>query len=189
MTSKTQPLNIQRVDARTGAIEVLQQLRDKLSPQGDVVSPRGRALTEEVFGKPLSPVEVVQTICDDVRREGTPALLRYNKSLDKSELAGSDLRVPTAELAKAHALRALYRDALNAGNGLEPFAQLVDEVLGRALARAPPLEVQADEGGYEAFDEPLGALLLQVDDQLYIVTAELETVEIDEGHADVGEQA
>ncbi len=103
MTSNTQRLNIQRVDARTGATEILQQLREKLSPQGDVVSPRGRALTEEVFGKPLTPVEVVQTICDDVRRDGTPALLRYNKSLDKADLSAAELRVPADELAKAHA--------------------------------------------------------------------------------------
>ena len=103
MTSNSQRLNIQRVDARTGATEILQQLREKLSPQGDVVSPRGRALTEEVFGKPLTPVEVVQTICDDVRRDGTPALLRYNKSLDKADLSATELRVPADELAKAHA--------------------------------------------------------------------------------------
>jgi histidinol dehydrogenase len=103
MTSNTQPLNIQRVDARTGAIEILQQLREKLSPQGDVVSPRGRALTEEVFGKPLSAVEVVQTICDDVRRHGTSALLRYSKSLDKADLSAAELRVPSDELARAHA--------------------------------------------------------------------------------------
>ena len=95
-------LNIQRVDAREGATNVLNQLREKLSPQGDVVSPRGRALTEEVFGKPLSPVEVVQTICEQVRREGTPALLHYNRALDKSELDAAQLRVPASDLAKAH---------------------------------------------------------------------------------------
>jgi len=59
-------LNIARVDARSGATEILDQLRDKLSPRGDIVSPRGRALTEEVFGEPLTPVEVVRKICDDV---------------------------------------------------------------------------------------------------------------------------
>ncbi|MFK8111523.1 MAG: histidinol dehydrogenase [Rubripirellula sp.] len=96
-------LNIQRVDARDGATAILSQLRDKLSPQGDVVSPRGRALTQEVFGKPLSPVEVVQTICDDVRREGTPALLRYSAALDKADLSADQIRVPAADLASAHA--------------------------------------------------------------------------------------
>ena len=103
MSSEKRTLEIQRVDARTGAADVLQNLRDKLSPQGDVVSPRGRALTEQVFGKPLTPVEVVQTICQDVQRDGTAALLRYGKSLDKADLAATELRVPAEELAKAHA--------------------------------------------------------------------------------------
>ncbi|MGB7326453.1 MAG: histidinol dehydrogenase [Rubripirellula sp.] len=95
--------SIQRVDARSGSAEILQQLRDKLSPQGNVVSPRGRALTEEVFGKPLTPAEVVQTICDDVRRDGTPALLRYSTALDKANLTADQLQVPVADLAAAHA--------------------------------------------------------------------------------------
>ncbi|QDT02570.1 Histidinol dehydrogenase [Rubripirellula lacrimiformis] len=96
-------LNLQCVDATRGSTEVLQQLRDKLSPQGDVVSPRGRALTEEVFGQALTPVQVVDRICDDVRRDGTPALLRYSASLDKADLSADQLRVPAADLAAAHA--------------------------------------------------------------------------------------
>ncbi len=95
-------MKIQYVDARNGATEILDQLRDKLSPQGNVVSPRGRALTEEVFGKPLTPLEVVETICADVKNQGTPALLRYGKSLDQANLTADQLRVPIAELAKAH---------------------------------------------------------------------------------------
>lgn len=97
------PLAIPRVDARDGSTEVLQKLRDKLSPQGDVVSPRGRALTEEVFGRPLTPIEVVRTICDEVQKEGTAALLRYSKSLDKADLSAAQLRVPAEDLAAAHA--------------------------------------------------------------------------------------
>lgn len=97
------PLSIPRVDARDGSTEVLQKLRDKLSPQGDVVSPRGRALTEEVFGRPLTPIEVVRTICDEVQKDGTAALLRYSKSLDKADLSADQLRVPADDLAAAHA--------------------------------------------------------------------------------------
>lgn len=102
MTANAPTLKIQRVDARMGANEVLQQLRRKLSPQGDVVSPRGRALTEEVFGQPLTPVEVVQRICDDVRSDGTPALLSYTESLDKADLSVEELRVPAEDLSEAH---------------------------------------------------------------------------------------
>ncbi|WP_231617485.1 histidinol dehydrogenase [Novipirellula aureliae] len=96
-------MKIQRVDARSGSAEILQSLRQKLSPSGDVVSPRGRALTEKVFGKPLTPSEVVSAICQDVQREGTAALLRYSQSLDNAELSADQLRVPPEEMANAHA--------------------------------------------------------------------------------------
>lgn len=100
--TKFTQLPIQRVDARAGSTEVLDKLRDQLSPRGDVVSPRGRALTKDVFGEPLTPLQVVERISDDVRREGTPALLRYSRSLDQAELAAEQLRVPAEELAQAH---------------------------------------------------------------------------------------
>ena len=99
----TEAIKIQRVDARQGSSVVLSELRDKLSPRGDIVSPRGKALTEEVFGRALSPIEVVQTICSDVQKEGTPALLRYTESLDKVKLTSQQLRVTESELAEAHA--------------------------------------------------------------------------------------
>ena len=102
MNSDLSDLQIQRVDARQGSAEILQELRQKLSPQGDVVSPRGRALTEEVFGKALTPTEVVQRICQDVREKGTEALLKYKQSLDKADLSAEQLRVPATELEEAH---------------------------------------------------------------------------------------
>ena len=67
-----------------------------------MVSPRGRALTEEVFGAPLTPVEVVQRICADVQQDGTSAVLHYGKHLDKAELTAADLRVPQEDLEAAH---------------------------------------------------------------------------------------
>ena len=104
MTASELPtLNLKRVDARSGSSEILQELRDKLSPQGDIVSPRGRALTEEVFGAPLTPIEVVDRICDEVQRDGTAALLKFSRQLDKAELTADQLRVPAEELAAAHA--------------------------------------------------------------------------------------
>ena len=101
-SSDLSDLQIQRVDARQGSAEILKELRLKLSPQGDVVSPRGRALTEEVFGEALTPVEVVNKICRDVRETGTEALLKYNKALDKADLTTEQLRVPLGELEEAH---------------------------------------------------------------------------------------
>lgn len=104
MISSSDPaVLIPYVDAREGAAEVLATLREKLSPRGDVVSPRGRDLTVKVFGKPLTPVEVVEKICGDVRTAGTEAVLRYGAALDGAELSAAQLRVPAEEIAAAHA--------------------------------------------------------------------------------------
>src|SRR6476620_216807 len=98
------PLNIQRIDARRGdAQAAIAELRAKLAPSGNIVSETGRRKTVEVFGKELSPAEVVERICSDVRTEGLAAVLRYTAKLDGAELTGETLRVPASELAAAHA--------------------------------------------------------------------------------------
>jgi histidinol dehydrogenase len=98
------PLNIQKIDARQGDAQVaIAALRAKLAPSGNIVSEAGRRKTLEVFGKPLSPAEVVERICSDVRTEGLAAVLRYTAKLDGGELTGETLRVPAAELAAARA--------------------------------------------------------------------------------------
>ena len=66
------PLAIKTIDCRQGdAKPLFRDLRDKLSPRGDVVSEAGRQRTIDLFGEPLSPREVVKRICDDVRTKGT----------------------------------------------------------------------------------------------------------------------
>src|ERR1700674_5132981 len=57
------------------AVRQLAGLRPQLSAQGAVVSPRVRQLTQTVFGEALTPVQVVERICGEVRRRGLPALL------------------------------------------------------------------------------------------------------------------
>lgn len=95
---------IQQIDCRSGdwsgAVEVI---RAKLSPRGDVVSPRGRQLTLDVFGEALSPRQVVERICADVEANGLPVLLDYCRKLDRSNVDATTLRVSAEELADAHA--------------------------------------------------------------------------------------
>ena len=97
-------LNIRRIDSRREDIRVaMAELRAKLSPQGNVVSEAGRRRTLEVFGEPLSPVEVVERICRDVQQKGIAAVLDYSARIDKAQLTADALRVPPADLARAHA--------------------------------------------------------------------------------------
>src|SRR4029079_706806 len=93
-------LNIQRIYAQPcGAPGAIAELRAKLAPSGNIVSEAGRRKTAEVFGAPLSPAEVVERICSDVRTEGLSAVLRYTAKLDGAELTAETLRVPANELA------------------------------------------------------------------------------------------
>jgi histidinol dehydrogenase len=96
-------LDIQRIDtSQDDLAAVLRGLREKLSPRGDVVSPSGRQLTMDVFGKPLSPQQVVEKICEDVRSAGLSALLNYCEQLDKKQLDQQTIRVSEREIEQAH---------------------------------------------------------------------------------------
>lgn len=98
------PLEIQRIDTRLpDGPAAIAQLRAKLAPSGNVVSDAGRQKTLEVFGTPMAPTEVVERICSDVRTQGLDAVLRYTAKLDNAQLSANTLRVPTDELAAAHA--------------------------------------------------------------------------------------
>ena len=80
------------------AAEQLQQLCRQLSLQADVVSPRGKALTEHVFGQALTPAQVVARICTVVRDKGLPAVLHFTEQLDKVVLTAETIRVSDAEI-------------------------------------------------------------------------------------------
>jgi histidinol dehydrogenase len=84
------------------ASDQLRQLCGQLGLQADVVSPRGRALTEQVFGQALTPAQVVDRICTDVRTRGLAAVLHYTEHLDKVTLTAGTLRVSSDEIAAAH---------------------------------------------------------------------------------------
>jgi histidinol dehydrogenase len=81
----------------------LSELRRKLSPDGSVVSARGQELTLQLFGENLTPQQVVERICSDVRMHGTPAVIKYARVLDNPETSPERLRVPSDMLEQSHA--------------------------------------------------------------------------------------
>jgi histidinol dehydrogenase len=102
MTPST--LKIRRIDSRRDDIRVeMALLRERLSPQGNIVSEAGRRKTIEVFGEPLSPAQVVERICLEVKNRGIDAVLDYSTRIDNARLSAETIRVPQAELDKAHA--------------------------------------------------------------------------------------
>lgn len=93
---------IPRIDCRqSDASGLFRQLRQKLSPRGDVVSESGRQRTLELFGEALSPREVVRRICEDVRRDGLGSVLDYTLKLDRVQLTAETMRVSWAEFRAA----------------------------------------------------------------------------------------
>ncbi len=86
-----------------GAAEQLARLRAQLGAQGNVVSARGRALTEKVFGEALPPSRVVERVCEDVRQRGREAVFHYTEQFDRVRLDADTLRVSRSELEEAHA--------------------------------------------------------------------------------------
>ena len=102
--SMSTPFSIQRLDSRRGDIRpALDALRQKLSPAGNVVSEAGRRRTIEVFGEPLSPQQVIERICGDVKSRGLAAVLDYSRKLDRAELTAETVRVSATDLQQAHA--------------------------------------------------------------------------------------
>lgn len=98
------PLTMRRIRLASGeAADQLARLRAQRSAQGNVVSARGRELTEKVFGEALPPARVVERICEDVRRRGREAVFHYTEQFDRVRLDPDTLRVTRTEMAEAHA--------------------------------------------------------------------------------------
>ena len=99
----TTTLNISRIDcAGTDARGAIRELRRRLSPRGDVVSPQGRARTVAAFGEALTPQQVVERICRDVQERGLEAVLDYTERLDGVKLDPASVRVTAEEMREAH---------------------------------------------------------------------------------------
>lgn len=81
---------------------LIRQLHTRTSVRGDVVSAAGKQKTIDVFGQPLTPAEVVERICRDVRQDGMAAVLHYTAKLDGAVLSPDELRVSEGELQAAH---------------------------------------------------------------------------------------
>lgn len=96
-------LKIKRIDcAADDALTHVAALRKALSPDGDAVTERGKALTQRVFGEPLSPARSVERICAEVRRKGFAAVKHFTQAFDDFELTPANLRVRPEEFVAAH---------------------------------------------------------------------------------------
>lgn len=97
-------LNITTIDCtKESAERLFETLRQKLSPRGDVTSEAGRQRTISLFGESLTPQQVVERICGEVRNGGVATMLEYSRKLDRKELTPETMRVTPAEFEQAFA--------------------------------------------------------------------------------------
>jgi histidinol dehydrogenase len=118
-------INIRRINcAQSDGAAQLAALRGQLGLQAQVVSPRGRQLTQAVFGEPLPPSRVVERICTDVHERGVQALFHYTEQLDGVRLDAGTLRISPRELQEAHAAAepAFWRYCAASGRTSCPFS-------------------------------------------------------------------
>jgi histidinol dehydrogenase len=103
----------ERIDLATASGRArLDVVRRTLASQGELVSPAGRQRTIDVFGEPLTPRQVVERICHDVRTRGLEALLDYSRRIDGAAVEPTTLFVEQASLEAAH--RSVDRGFLDA---------------------------------------------------------------------------
>jgi histidinol dehydrogenase len=94
---------VQTIDlAASGGRQRLASLVSSLSSQGDVVSPKAAQRTIEIFGEPLSPRQVVATICGDVKARGRDAVLDYGRRIDRADVTADTLFVAAEAFQQAH---------------------------------------------------------------------------------------
>ncbi len=122
----------------------LDALREQLSPSGNVVSERGRALTQRVFGADLTPAEVVERICQDVRARGRAAVTHYVKELDGIDTPAGPLALSADKLREAHAqvTPAFLQAVRKIADNIRGFQQAI---LHKDVSYAPRVGVRLDQ--------------------------------------------
>ncbi len=80
----------------------IEKLKQGMSIFADMVTEGMEAKTKEVFGEPLSPMESVRRIVNDVKEKGDDALKFYSDKFEGTNLSVDNLRVKDAEIEDAY---------------------------------------------------------------------------------------
>ena len=80
----------------------IEKLKQGMSIFADMVTEGMEAKTKEVFGEPLSPMESVKRIVNDVKEKGDDALKFYSDKFEGTNLSVDNLRVKDTEIEEAY---------------------------------------------------------------------------------------
>jgi len=90
----------------------IEKIKQRMSLFADTVTVEMEEKTREVFGEPLSPMESVKRIVNDVKEKGDDALKFYSDKFEGTNLSVDNLRVKDAEIENAY--KKVSPDFLNA---------------------------------------------------------------------------
>ena len=80
----------------------IEKIKQRMSLFADTVTVEMEEKTREVFGEPLSPMESVKRIVNDVKEKGDDALKFYSDKFEGTNLSVDNLRVKDAEIEDAY---------------------------------------------------------------------------------------
>jgi len=80
----------------------IEKIKQRMSLFADTVTVEMEEKTKEVFGEPLSPMESVKRIVNDVKEKGDDALKFYSDKFEGTNLSVDNLRVKDTEIEEAY---------------------------------------------------------------------------------------
>ncbi|HDY88719.1 MAG TPA: hypothetical protein ENH82_11500, partial [bacterium] len=80
----------------------IEKIKQRMSLFADTVTVEMEEKTKEVFGEPLSPLESVKRIVNDVREKGDDALKFYSDKFEKTTLTIDNFKVKEDEIEGAY---------------------------------------------------------------------------------------
>jgi len=121
----------------------LDRLSARLGPDAGMISPESERKTVEVFGRPLTPQEVVRRIVAQVRERGDAAVAEYAEKLDGVALAPERFRVTREEIESAYASvpDALKESLARAEDNIRAFQEHIKPRAPRRLKNAEGGEI------------------------------------------------
>ncbi len=80
----------------------IEEIKQRMSLFADTVTEGMEEKTKEVFGKPLSPMESVKRIVNDVKKNGDDSLKYYSDKFEGANLSSDDFKVKDTEIEDAY---------------------------------------------------------------------------------------
>lgn len=112
----------------------IDKIKQKMGLFADTVTKGMEEKTKEVFGRPLSPIESVRQIVNDIKEKGDDSLIYYSNKLEGTDLSINDIKIADAEIEEAYTK--VSRDFISAIKNAKENIRLFQEHI-RVLVPGP----------------------------------------------------